>query len=85
MDLLKLAFTTFPALVSLNYSKKAGEIILVVDASLDEWGRMLMQLLQGKRHPSRYENRIFSSIEKKYNATKQKCRGILKALKKVRY
>ena len=34
MDLLKLALTSPPALVSLDYSKDAGEIILAVDASL---------------------------------------------------
>ena len=35
MDLLKLALTTLPALVSLDYSEGAGDIILVVDASLE--------------------------------------------------
>ena len=44
-----------------------------------------MQLVQGKRHPSRYESGIWSSAEKKYDATKRECRGVLKALKKVRY
>ena len=36
MDLLKLAFTTFLALVSLDYSERASEIILAVDASLEK-------------------------------------------------
>ncbi len=44
-----------------------------------------MQLVKGKRHPSRYENGIWYSTEKKYDATKRECRGVLKALKKVRY
>ena len=85
MDLLKLALTTFPALVSLDYLEGAGEIILTVDTSLEGWGGVLMQLVQGKRHPSRYESGIWSCAEKKYNATKRECRNVLKALKKVRY
>ena len=44
-----------------------------------------MQLVKGKRHPSRYESGIWSSAKKKYDATKQKCREVLKALKKVKY
>lgn len=34
MDLLKLVLTTFPALVFLDYTEKADDIILVLDASL---------------------------------------------------
>ena len=34
MDLLKLVLTTPSALVSLDYGKRIGNIILVVDASL---------------------------------------------------
>lgn len=85
MDLLKLALTTPPALVILDYSEGAGDIILTVDASLEGWGGVLMQQIQGKRHPSRYESGIWSSAEKKYDATKREYRGVLKALKKVRY
>ena len=85
MDLLKLALTTPAALVSLDYSEKAGEIILVVDTSLERWGGVLMQLVQEKKHLSRYESKIWSSAKKKYDATKQECRSVLKALKKVWY
>ena len=86
MDLLKLALTTPPALVSLDYNESAGDIILAVDASLDGWRGVLMQLVKGKRHPSRYESGIWSNAEKKnYDTTKQECRGVLKAFKKVRY
>lgn len=42
MDLLKLAFTTLFELVSLDYSKKTGEIILAVDVSLKKWGEILI-------------------------------------------
>ena len=58
MDLLKLALITSPALVSLIYSEKANEIILALDASLEGWEEVLMQLIQDKKHPSRYENAI---------------------------
>ncbi len=44
-----------------------------------------MQLVKGKKHPSRYESGIWSSEEKKYNATKRKCREVLKTLIKVSY
>ncbi len=54
MDLLKLALTTPPVLVSLDYTEGASDIILVVDANLEEWGEVLMQLVKEKKHPSRY-------------------------------
>lgn len=85
MNLLKLSLTTPPALVSLDYTEEAGDIILAVDISLEGWGGVLMQFVLGKRYPSRYKSGIWSNAEKKYNATKRKCRGVLKALKKVRY
>ena len=85
MNLLKLALITLLALVLFDYLKKVGEIILAVDASLKEWGGVLMQLVLGKRHFSRYESGIWSNVEKKYNATKRKYYGILKTLKKIKY
>lgn len=85
MNLLKLVLTSLPALVSLDYSKDAGEIILAIDASLEGWRGVLMQLLQEKIHLSRYKSGIWSRAEKRYDATNLKYRGVLKALKKVRY
>ena len=53
MDALKLALTSAPALVQLDYSEDAGPIILAVDASLTGWGAVLMQEdSEGRRHPS---------------------------------
>ncbi len=46
---------------------------------------MLIQLVKGKRYRSQYESKIRSNTEKKYNATKWKCYGILKALKRAWY
>ena len=85
MDLLKLALTTLPAFVFLDYTENAGNIILTVDASLDRWGGVLMQLVKGKKHPSRYENGIWSNAKRNYDTIKREFRSILKALKKVRY
>ena len=48
MDLLKFALTSPPALVSLDYKEGVGNIILAVDASLEGWGGVLMQLVKGK-------------------------------------
>jgi hypothetical protein len=45
MDALKIALAR--ALVRIDYSEGAGEVILVVDAGLDS-----------KCHPSRYESRF---------------------------
>ena len=65
MDLLKLALTTPLALVSLYYTEEAGDIILAVDASLKRWGWVLMQLVKGKKHPSRYKSEIWLAAKKK--------------------
>lgn len=86
MDSLKLALTTAPALVQINYEEGAGKVVLAVDASLTGWGAVLMQEdEEKKRHPSRYESGMWNHAEQNYDATKRECRGVLKALKKVRY
>ena len=87
MDSLKLALTTAPALRSIDYSALAGAIILAVDSSLTGWGAVLMQIDKetGKRHPSRYESGLWTEQEARYDAGKRECRGLMKALKKVRF
>ena len=60
-------------------------IILGVDSSLSGWGAILMQMIDSKRHPSRYESGVWSPAEQKYDATKHECRGVLKAFKKFRH
>jgi hypothetical protein len=85
MDSLKLALTTAPALVRLDIAEGAGLIILAVDASLSGWGMVLMQQdTEKKRHPVRYDSGQWTPAEQNYDATKRECRGVLKALKKVR-
>ena len=82
---LKLALTSAPALVKLDYGDDAGKIILAVDASQKGWGAVLMQEDRDqRRHPCRYESGLWNDAESKYDATKRECRGVLKALKKVR-
>ncbi len=60
MDLLKLALTTPPALVSLNYTEGVGDIIFVVYASLNGRGGVRMYHGKEKRYSSRYESGIWS-------------------------
>ena len=70
MDLLKLSLTTPIALISLDYTEVANNIIIAIDASLEGWRGVLIQLAEGKRYPSRYESEIGSNVEKKYDTTK---------------
>jgi hypothetical protein len=84
MDALKMAITTASALVTLDYSPEAGEIILAVDFNLKGWGATLSQIVGKYRHPSRYESGFWSETEQNYDAIKRECRGVLKVLKKVR-
>lgn len=68
--MLKLALTTPPIFIFMDYNESVDDIILVVDTSLDGWRGVLMQLLKQKRHPSRYKSEIWSNNEKNYNTTK---------------
>jgi len=85
MDKLKLALTRVPAIKAIDYAS-SGRIVLSVDSSLLGWGAILQQEDDmKKRHPARYESGIWTDAEKKYDAGKLECRGLLKALKKFRY
>lgn len=70
--MLKLALITPSTLVFPDYSENANDIIFAVDASLNSWREVLVQLVKGKRHLSRYKGEIWSNAKKNYNATKQK-------------
>ena len=87
MDVLKICLTSPPAIRSVDYSERAGEIILAADASLGGWGSTLMQqdTDSKRRFICRYDSGLWSDAERKYDAGKRECRGLLKALKKVRY
>lgn len=85
MDRLKLALITAPALITIDYSKRAEIIILAMNASLQRWGAVLMQMVLKKKHSARYESGMWNPAEQRYDATKRECRGVLKALKKFRH
>jgi hypothetical protein len=72
-------------LIKIDYSTKVGEIMVGVDASLEGYGGYLGQkdIKSGKVRPARYKSGIWSQVERKYNAIKRECRGVLKILKKL--
>ncbi len=76
---------TTPVLVRIDYSLDVGEIVVRVDASLEGFGGYLGQrdLKSRKVRPARYESRVWSQVERKYDTTKHECRGVLKILKKL--
>jgi len=59
-------------------------IVLQVDASTTIGWRAILSQFQtdGRLHPARFESGIWSETERKYDAVKLECRGLLKALKK---
>jgi len=87
MDELKRRITQAPVLVSLDFSSSALTIILHVDASTSiGWGAILSQVQpDGLVRPARFESGMWSEAERKYDAVKLECRGLLKALKKFRF
>jgi hypothetical protein len=87
MDTLKRCLTEAPALVSLDLSPSGLRIVHHVDASSSiGWGAVLSQLQDNNEvHPARFESGIWSDTEKKYDAMKLECRGLLKAPKKFTF
>ena len=87
MDTLKRAVTQAPVLITLDFSSSALRIFLHVDASTSVgWGAVLSQQQNdGSIRPARFESGIWSDVERKYDALKLECRGLLMSLKKFRY
>ena len=87
MNTLKKCLTEASTLITLNFSAGAGPIILSVNASTTiEWGANLKQeQVNGRRKRARYESGVWRDAERKYDTVKLKCRGLLKALKKLRF
>jgi len=85
MDEFKKALTSAPALNPIDYESK-GKIVLSVDSSLAGWRAILQQEepKTGKRYPACFDSGIWTEAEKKYDAGKLECLGLLKALKKLR-
>lgn len=84
MKELQKAITSPPILITIRYGPGAGLVILAVDASEKAWGAVLMQETDSQRKPARFESGIWSVSEVKYDATKRECRGVLKAMKRLR-
>jgi hypothetical protein len=86
MELLKIALTQAPALVTIEYGEGKGMIIVAFDASKRGWGGVIMQEdRNGKRHPARFESGVWTESESNYDAGKRECRAMLKVLKKFRF
>jgi hypothetical protein len=86
MDTLKRTLTEASTLIRLDFSASAGPIIINIDASTIGWGVAIHQLQEdGTRRPARFDSGIWSESERKYDAVKLECRGLLKALKKFRF
>jgi hypothetical protein len=84
METLKLALTTAPALVKICYRPEFRDIIVGVDASLKGWGCTMGQLdAEGERQVARYKSGLWNKAERRYNATKRECRGVLKAFRRL--
>ncbi len=82
---LQNTIVTAPVLVRIDYGLDVGEIVVRVDISLEGFGGYLGQrdLKSGKVRPARYESGVWSQAERKYDAIKRECRGVLKILKKL--
>src|SRR5216117_1926684 len=78
---------TVPILISLDFSPSALDILHHVDSSTTIGSGGVISQLQsdGTIRPARFESGLWSDVEKKYDAIKLECRGLLKALKKFRF
>ena len=87
MNALKRHLSEAPVLVSLDFSSSALPIVVSVDASTTVgWGAILSQVqVDETTRPSRFESGVWSDAERKYDAVKLECRGLMKALKKFRF
>ncbi len=66
------------------YNLESEEIIIAVNSNFNRWDTVLIQIVNRKRYPARYESGIWSPQKQKYNIIKRKCRGVFIALKKFR-
>ena len=72
MKTLKLVLTTVSALKIINYIENTDKVICTVNVSRENWRDNLMQVKQEKKrqHVIYYKNKIWSDVEKCYNAKK---------------
>jgi hypothetical protein len=83
MNIFKIAFINSFAFIFIDYA--IDVVILAMNASLEDWKKILMILRNEKKHSMRYENDIWSNAKKTYDVTKRKCREIFKILKKIHF
>jgi hypothetical protein len=83
MNIFKIAFINSFVFTFIDYA--IDVVILAMNASFENWKKILMILRNEKKHSVRYENEIWSNAKKKYDVIKKKCREVFKALKKIRF
>jgi hypothetical protein len=81
MNIFKIVFINSFAFIFIDYA--INVVILAMNASFENWKKILMILRNEKKHSIRYENEIWSNAKKKYDVIKKKCREIFKTLKKI--
>ncbi len=87
MNKLKLTLITASIMRSLNYFEQTEEIVLIVNASFQEWKAMLQQttLNSKNQHFVWYESELWNKQETRYDAEKRECKDLMKTLKKIHY
>ncbi len=83
MNILKIVFINSFVFIFIDYTNDI--IILAINMNLENWKKIFMILRNEKKHSIRYENEIWSNVEKKYDVIKKKCREIFKILKKIHF
>jgi hypothetical protein len=81
VNILKIAFINFSTFIFIYYENDV--IILAMNASFEDWRKILMILRNEKKHSMRYESDIWSNANKKYDVTKKECCDVFKILKKI--
>ena len=79
-----MKFVNSSVLITLDY-RFEKKIILIANVNMKNWKKIFMQIRNKKRHFCKYENKMWSVTETKYDAIKRECREILKCFKKFRY
>ncbi len=83
INTFEIAFINSFAFTFIDYA--INVVILAMNASFEDWKKILMILRNEKKSSMRYENEIWSNAKKKYDVIKKKCREIFKILKKIHF
>ena len=84
MKIFKTMLMTAFTLRSIEYEEEKDEIICAMNVNDEKWRKVLMQQEKNEKccHIIYYESRLWSEVEKKYNAKKHEYHNVLKMLKK---